>query len=237
MAIKIGSARSDERGKLSGGAAGDQKQTSNYDEKGEVSIQDFYVHKKGWIILRAKKDEHAEKQAQSMSTACANKNVGYSQSDRYGIIKLGTATKIPCNTDCSSLVRRCIMEATGTDPGDFNTASEVSALMKTGLFDQIEYKSGEKIYTGDILVTKTKGHTVICVEGESRQKKTAKKYPKYKGNSLSIVDALQAVGETDTMLKHRKKIAAANNISAYTGSPTQNEKLLSLLKAGKLIKA
>ena len=40
MAIKIGSARSDERGKLSGGAAGDQKQTSNYDEKGEVSIQE-----------------------------------------------------------------------------------------------------------------------------------------------------------------------------------------------------
>ena len=237
MAIKIGSARSDERGKYSGGKAGDQKQTDLYDEKGEVSIQDFYIHKKGWIILRAKKTEHAEKLGERMTIACMNKNIGYSQSDRYGIIKLGIETKIPCNTDCSSLVRRCVKEATGTDPGDFNTASEVSALMKTGLFEQSEYKPGDKIYMGDILVTKTKGHTVICTEGEARKKTTAKKYQKYTGSSLSIVDALQAVGETDTSMKHRKKIAVANNISSYTGSPAQNDKLLQLLKAGKLIKA
>ena len=237
MIYSIGSARSDERGQYTGGKAGDQRQTDLFDDSGEVSIQDFYVHKKGWIILRAKKTEHAEKLAERMTLACMNKNIGYSQSDRYGVIKLGTETKIPCNTDCSSLVRRCTKEATGIDPGDFNTASEVSVLTKTGLFEKIEYKSGDKLYTGDILVTKTKGHTVIVTEGESRKKTAAKKYPKYTGSSLSLVDALQAVGETDTAMKHRKQIAAANNINKYTGTAAQNDKLLQLLKAGKLIKA
>lgn len=244
---KIGSARSDERGKYSGGKAGDQKQISVFDNRGEVSIQNFYVHSKGWIILRAKKDTHALKLSERMVVACMNKNIGYSQSDRYGIIKLGTDTKIPCNTDCSSLVRRCVKEATGTDPGDFNTASEAPALMRTGLFDQIEYKSGTKLYTGDILVTKTKGHTVIVTEGESRNQSpksqngtkngTTKTYKKYTGASLSLVDALQAVGESDTGMKHRKAIAAANSIEKYTGTAVQNDKLLQLLKAGKLKKA
>ena len=247
MTYKIGSARSDERGKYLGGKPGDQKQVSVFDDRGEVSVQNFYAHPKGWIILRAKKDTHALKLSERMVVACMNKNIGYSQSDRYGIIKLGTDTKIPCNTDCSSLVRRCVKEATGTDPGDFNTASEASALMRTGLFDQTEYKNGTKLYTGDILVTKTKGHTVIVTEGESRnqsqksqndtQKGTAKVYKKYTGASLSLVDALQAVGESDTGMKHRKAIAAANSIEKYTGTAAQNDKLLQLLKAGKLKKA
>ena len=252
MTYKIGSARSDERGKYSGGKAGDQKQINVFDDRGEISVQSFYVHSKGWIILRAKKDDHAKKLGERMVVACMNKNIGYSQSDRYGIIKLGTETKIPCNADCSSLVRRCVIEATGTDPGDFNTSSEASALMKTGLFEKIEYKSGAKLYTGDILVTaRAKGHTVIVTEGEARAKSqkesqksqnetkkgNTKTYKKYTGPSLSLVDALQAVGETDTGLKHRKKIATANNISSYTGTAAQNGKLLQLLKAGKLNKA
>ncbi|WP_347993367.1 hypothetical protein [uncultured Eubacterium sp.] len=37
-------------------------------------------------------------------------------------------------------------------------------------------------------------------------------------------------------MTNRKKIAAANNISNYTGTAAQNEKMLNLLKQGKLIK-
>lgn len=44
MAVFIGSARIDERGRASGGAAGDQKQTGfGNDCKGEFSMQSFYL--------------------------------------------------------------------------------------------------------------------------------------------------------------------------------------------------
>jgi N-acetylmuramoyl-L-alanine amidase CwlA len=62
-------------------------------------------------------------------------------------------------------------------------------------------------------------------------------YSKYTGTTTSIVTALKAVGETDTSLTHRKKIATANSISGYTGTAAQNTKMLTLLKSGKLIKA
>jgi len=250
---KIGSARSDENFKLSGGKPGDQRQKALIDGAGEVSIQDFYVHKKGWLIAVAKDAKIRKALAEKMVTACCNKNIGYSQTGRYGITKFGINTKTPCNADCSSLVRQCVKEASGKDPGDFNTASEIAALRTTGLFDFDEYHDGMKLMTGTILVTKTKGHTAIVTEGESEKvakstktekalktEKAASKskyYPKYEGATLSLIDALQAVGETDTAMKHRKAIAAANNIEKYTGTVAQNNKLLQLLKAGKLIRA
>lgn len=239
MAYKIGSARADENYKYSGGKAGDQRQTSSKnDTRGEVSMQTFYVHKKGWYVITAKDAKIRKRIAAKMIAACNNKNIGYSQTDRYGIIKYGTNTKTRCNCDCSSLVRQCVREATGIDPGDFTTASEVAALYKTTLFDVEEYHDGMKLETGAILVTKTKGHTAAVVDGEPEEKKENKSYyPKYKGDSVSIVDALSNVGESDVSLKHRKQIAKANGIDGYKGTASQNSKLLSILKSGKLIRA
>lgn len=162
MEILIGSARVDERGTYTGGARGDQKQTEKRDLKGEVSMQPFYIHKKGWYILRAKDDKHASALAKAIRTACNNKHIGYSQSDRYSIFEYGLKTKKDANCDCSSLVRKCIIEATGKDPGDFSTLNEASCLERTGLFHRrIEYKQGIPLFNGDILVTMSKGHTVI----------------------------------------------------------------------------
>lgn len=62
-------------------------------------------------------------------------------------------------------------------------------------------------------------------------------YPKYKGLSISIVDALASVGVKDVSKAHRAKIAKANAIKNYTGTPSQNLKMLKLLKNGKLIKS
>ena len=62
-------------------------------------------------------------------------------------------------------------------------------------------------------------------------------YSKYKGLSISIVDALSSVGVKDVSKAHRAKIAKANGIKNYTGTATQNLRLLKLLKNGKLIKA
>lgn len=72
---------------------------------------------------------------------------------------------------------------------------------------------------------------------KSNDDKKVSYYPKYKGLSISIVDALSAVGVKDVSKAHRAKIAKANGIKNYTGTPSQNLKMLKLLKNGKLIKA
>lgn len=64
---------------------------------------------------------------------------------------------------------------------------------------------------------------------------STKYFKKYTGSSGSIVDALKAIGATNTFA-YRTKIAKVNNIASYKGTPTQNTKLLELLKKGKLIK-
>lgn len=175
MSIMVSSARSDERGKYSGGKAGDQKQKSKTnDTRGEVSMQAMYTHRKGWYILRPKEVSHADAIAELGIKAANNPNIGYSQSDRLGVVKHGISTKVKTNADCSSLVRQAVREATGKDPGNFTTANEANMLVATGLFTKIAYvnQSNTPVYNGDILVTKTKGHTVIVVSGNPRPRAT-----------------------------------------------------------------
>ena len=61
-------------------------------------------------------------------------------------------------------------------------------------------------------------------------------YSKCKSTYDSLVDALSSVGVKDTSKAFRTKIAKANGIASYSGTASQNEKLLKLLKQGKLIK-
>ena len=229
MAVIIGSARHDEHGNCySGGKAGDQTGQ-------EVSTQKFYNHSKGWNVLRAKDNKVAEKLAEAMKIACGNKNIGYDQSERYGVIKHGINTKVKTECDCSSLVRACIIYASGKDVGDFNTSNERSVILKSGLFDDMgTYKVGDTLYNGDILVTRTKGHTVIVTGGAKKNKE--KYYPKYTGNSSSIVEALKAVGEDDVSKEHRAEIAKKNGFSNFKFTSEENSKMISLLKKGKLKK-
>lgn len=167
MALIIGSARHDENGNYRGGRNGDQDGT-------EVSTQTFYMHPKGWVLLRVINPEHAAKLAQAMLDACANSHIGYDQNDR-NLIKIvkkyGSIAKIvvDTDTDCSGLVRACIYQATGIDTGDFYTGNEADALYKTGLFEKpVDVTAETVLYDGDVLVTKTKGHTVIVVSGRPR---------------------------------------------------------------------
>ena len=229
MSVIIGSARHDEHGNCySGGKSGDQTGQ-------EVSTQKFYNHSKGWNVLRAKDNKVAEKLAEAMKIACGNKNIGYDQSERYGVIKHGINTKVKTECDCSSLVRACIIYASGKDVGDFNTSNERSVILKSGLFDDMgTYKVGDTLYNGDILVTRTKGHTVIVVSGA--KKSEGKYYPKYTGNSNSIVEALKAVGEDDVSKEHRAEIAKKNGFSNFKFTSEENSKMISLLKKGKLKK-
>lgn len=173
MSIMVGSARIDERGNASGGAAGDQKRTSaTNDLTGEVSMQKMYSHSKGWYILRPKSAAHAVKMADLMKAACNNANIGYDQGNRLGVVQHGIMTAVKTECDCSSLVREVVKEATGKDPGNFTTANEAASLEATGLFESKRSyvsQSATPVYDGDVLVTKAKGHTVIVVSGNARK--------------------------------------------------------------------
>lgn len=75
---------------------------------------------------------------------------------------------------------------------------------------------------------------------EENTKKPVKKkiayYPRYKGKSSSIVDALKSLSINPSK-SNRKRIATLNGVKNYKGSASQNTKLLNLLKKGKLIKS
>ena len=77
MGLVVGSARIDENGKISGGALGDNNGR-------EVSTQPYYLHSKGWYVLRPKTIALANGLASAMTDACANNHIGYDQSNRYG---------------------------------------------------------------------------------------------------------------------------------------------------------
>ncbi len=62
-----------------------------------------------------------------------------------------------------------------------------------------------------------------------------KYFKKYIGTTVSIVTALNSIGEKSSY-SYRAKIAKANKITLYVGSAKQNTKMLNLLKQGKLIK-
>lgn len=170
--VKIGSARIDERGKITGGVAGDS--TGN-----EVSYQNWYLHSKGWIVIRAKDSTVRKKIAQAMRSACSNNNIGYDQSNRNGLynnIKTKGFDPAKCTvkteTDCSALVRVCVCFALAKSIPDFNTSGEKNVLNNLGVFDILtdsKYTTkSDYLLEGDILVTKTKGHTIVILNDGSK---------------------------------------------------------------------
>lgn len=170
MAVRIGSARINEKGTTTGGKAGDQT-------GGEVSIQNYYLHRKGWYVARPKEPSVAEKIAQAMEAACNNNHIGYCQAHRDSLRKIAVKYNYNLNkvtvdveVDCSALVRVCCLYA-GISAGDFNTESELEVLRRTGAFeilkDDKHCKESTYLKRGDILVTRTKGHTVVVLDNGS----------------------------------------------------------------------
>lgn len=168
MSVKFGHASKDENSKIKGGNAGDQTGR-------EVYITDYYVHSKGWILLRLKDYATRQKIAEAMEKACANDQIGYDQGQRstlYNNVKNSgfdpSKTTKNVETDCSELVHVCICYALGEDKtGSFNTETLPDALVKIGLFEKYtddKYcKSSDYLMRGDILCTSTKGHVVVVL--------------------------------------------------------------------------
>lgn len=163
MAVRVGSARSSFGNTAPGDQAGGK----------EVSTQAWYLHSKGWYVYRAKDPAARDKIAEAMERACANNAIGYHQGTRnslYNDIKdkgfdpSKTSKKV--NTDCSALVRVCCAYS-GIILGDFITSNEGAVLVKSGKFDKLttdKYcKQADYLMRGDILCTRTKGHTVVVL--------------------------------------------------------------------------
>lgn len=165
---------------LIGSARSSYGNTSPGDQNGgrEVSTENWYLHSKGWVVIRAKDPEARERIAVAMERACANNDIGYDQSTRntlynnvkpYGFDPSKTTKKV--NTDCSALVRVCVNYA-GIEVGNFITSNEASKLMGTGKFEKLtddkHCKTSDYILRGDILVTRTKGHTAVVLSDGAR---------------------------------------------------------------------
>lgn len=169
MAVKVGSARIDERGKATGGKAGDQNGGK------EVSTQNWYLHSKGWNVFRAIDPEDAKLIAKAMIEACDNNQIGYDQNQRNTLYTQASKVEFspvrvatPCETDCSALVRVCCAHADIMDiPSSFRTANLKTYLLKTGKFMELKgdkyTKKSDYLKAGDILCTRTSGHVVIAI--------------------------------------------------------------------------
>lgn len=181
MSVRVGSARIDENGNLSGGKAGDQTGQ-------EVMIEPWYKHSKGWVVIRAVNDDIRERIARDMEYACANDRIGYDQSTSWDLYDKSKAFGWDCSkviqdteTDCSSLVRVCVAYAAEGHIPWFSTLNEVTVLRSTGLFEILTNSkyTDEDTYLkrGDILCTRTQGHTVVVIDngagvnGEQKMKK------------------------------------------------------------------
>lgn len=171
MAVIVGSARIDENNRATGGRYGDQ---TGY----EVCTEDWYLHDKGWVVCRAKDPEKREWIAIAMEQACENNLIGYDQDYRNTLFNVAkevgfTPAKVKraCDCDCSSLVRVCCLYAEINVP-DFYTGNEVEVLELTDQFDILRdakyCESSDYLMRGDILVTKTQGHTVVVLSNGSK---------------------------------------------------------------------
>ena len=171
--VRVGSARIDERGKAYGGRAGDQTGR-------ELSTQKWYLHKKGWRVFRAVNREQALKIAADMEAACKNSHIGYDQWQRNTLYKAAEPmgfdcgkVRTDCETDCSALVRVCCAYAGIMGlPGDFRTGNMPKNLLATGMFVELRGAkyTDQSAYLGrgDVLVTRTNGHTVVVLDDGPR---------------------------------------------------------------------
>lgn len=220
--VRVGSARSNENGGINGGAPGDQA-------GGEVATQAYYVHSKGWIVIRGKEAVIREMIAKCMEMACANDNIGYCQDHRltgfneakkynFDVSKITVKVEV----DCSELVRICVYYA-GIKIADFNTASELATLKATGMFDILtddKYcKSSDYLLRGDILVTKTKGHTVVVLDDGAKAgtgSTSTNTSTSASSNSGSLNKTEKWKGKTTTNLKVRTWAGKENGECSFS---------------------
>jgi hypothetical protein len=231
MSVLIGSARISENGTVQGGTAGDQTGK-------EVATQNWYLHTKGWVLLRPK-EEYREKIAVAMERACANRQIGYCQTHRETLYNSAKAVGFDpgqvttdVETDCSALVRVCCAYA-GISLDNFTTANEASILVASGKFQKLtESKyttSSAYLVRGDILVTKTSGHTVVVLtNGEKMTATTAAQ--ETEGFNVATLNLIKN-GSTGSQVRSLQILLNGKNAAGLTVDGDCGTKTVAAVKA------
>ena len=220
--VRVGSARIDENGKVSGGVPGDQTGM-------EVAIEPWYLHKQGWVVIRAKDSKVRERIAICMEAACANNFIGYNQDGSWELYDKSkqygwdcSKVNVTANTDCSSLVRTCVAFAAQKEIAWFSTLNEVTVLDGTKLFDILtdaKYtKSSDYLLRGDILCTCTQGHTVVVLDNGKAGQTTTPSSQNAQGNTALCGKGIgTAVSKQGMCIRNGADITAKKLAAIDTG--------------------
>lgn len=173
MAVMIAHASKDERGKINGGAAGDQTGK-------EVCIRTWY--NRPWnVVIRFMVPAVREKVAYAMERAANNPHIGYDQYQRNTALtqarKVGYdpgKISVDCETDCSALVTlACIYagvpeQSLYKDGNSATTTTLKARLRATGTVEVYTSKkytaSPDLLLRGDILLYEGH-HVAVVVQG------------------------------------------------------------------------
>ncbi len=239
MAVRIGHASGDERGKASGGKAGDQTGK-------ELRTQNWYT--KGWnVLLRPRSAALAEKSALSCEAACANPNIGYDQGARntlnaraaevgYDLARIENG----CECDCSSLMHVCAIAGGANlhyESNGHTTRTMVQAYVASGDYEKLtdrKYLTSDKyLRRGDILVKEGSHTAMVLTDGELAENAVHTQKPDIVTVYYSVRLPLLAKGmESDTVKAMQQLLMARGyelpryGADGEFGTETENALLL-----------
>ena len=121
----------------------------------------------------------------------------YNEVKKYGFDC--SRVSVPVETDCSALVRVCLAYA-AINVGNFTTLNEKNVLMATNKFSCQAITKESELMEGDILVTKSKGHTVVVVQGYKSEP-----VPTDPADAIAIIYTIQK-GDTLSGIAKKYKI-------------------------------
>lgn len=223
MAVKCGWASIDERGRISGGKAGDQTgkelRTGNWYKFGQT------------VVYRWKDRKKAKEFAACIESLCNNSNIGYDQGQGQRTTLNSALKKIDwkyknlktkCECDCSALVVagvNCVAKKQLLSPSLY-TGNIGDALMKTGLFIKLSgvryCNSDSYLATGDI-INHPGSHVIVALANGSKTAAAEKKAAKKTDTKPAPAKASTAVKFTYAVKAGGKKLPAVTNTKDFAG--------------------
>lgn len=238
MAKYIAHASIDERGKISGGSAGDQTGK-------EVCIRTWYS--KPWNYLLKIKDAKVRKQfGNNMIALAKNNKVGYDQSQRNTLLTQAEKVKFDfskistmCECDCSSAITICLLGAIYLIHGKSAYEKAKSVLVNSGncattstlrsaltKLDMIVAHNGKdyiggtsKADFGDIFIKE--GSHVVCYVNDGKSVKV---------NPIAVkVESAESKSS-----KYNKTYTTTANLNLRSGAGTSKDILVTMPKGTKV---